>query len=78
MSATTPAHGLLRRLRLALGGWERELDPRGPDLRFYTARSLGELLADFGFEDVSVRGAGGPPLLRRHLLASARRAGLAA
>lgn len=75
--ATTPDHPLLRRVGLALGGWERVLDPRGADLRFYTARSLGELLTDFGFEDVEIRHAGGPPLLRRHLLASGRRAGLA-
>jgi ubiquinone/menaquinone biosynthesis C-methylase UbiE len=75
---TTPDHSLLRRLGLALRGWEHALDPRGADLRFYTARSLADLLADFGFEDVEIRRAGGPPLLRRHLLASARRAGLAA
>jgi ubiquinone/menaquinone biosynthesis C-methylase UbiE len=75
--ATTPAHGRLRRAGLALAGWERHFDPRGADLRFYTARSLRDLLGEFGFEDVAVRGAGGPPLLRRHLFASARRAGLA-
>ncbi len=75
--ATTPAHGRLRRAGLALAGWERHFDPLGADLRFYTRRSLRELLSDFGFEDVAVRGAGGPPLLRRHLFASARRAGLA-
>ena len=68
--ATTPAHGRLRGLGLAFGGWERHFDPRGPDLRFYTARSLRELLRDFGFETVHVRGRG------RHLFASARRAGL--
>jgi SAM-dependent methyltransferase len=76
--ATTPDHGRVRRLGLAVAGWERALDPRGADLRFYTARSLADLLADFGFEDVTIGHAGGPPLLRRHLLASARRAGLAA
>jgi SAM-dependent methyltransferase len=66
---TTPAHGPARRLALAVAGWERHFDPRGPDLRFYTARSLRELLEDFGFEEVRVRGKG------RHLYASARRAG---
>jgi SAM-dependent methyltransferase len=67
---TTPAHGRLRRLGLAVAGWERHFDPRGADLRFYTARSLRDLLGDFGFEEVRLRGRG------RHLLASARRAGL--
>jgi ubiquinone/menaquinone biosynthesis C-methylase UbiE len=76
--ATTPAHGRLRRLGLGIAGWERHFDPRGADLRFYTARSLRELLIEFGFDDVEVRGAGGPPLNRRHLFAAARRAGIAA
>jgi SAM-dependent methyltransferase len=41
-------------------------DPRSDHLRFYTARSLRALLADFGFEDVRVR---------RGLHAVARKAG---
>jgi len=72
LAVTTPAHGRLRRLRLAVTGWERHFDPRGADLRFYTARSLRELLEDFGFEDIEVRTGGG------HLLAAAHRAGIAA
>jgi hypothetical protein len=71
LAATTPGHGPLRRLRLAVAGWERHFDPRGADLRFYTARSLRVLLDDFGF-DVRVRAGGG------HLFAAARRAGIAA
>jgi SAM-dependent methyltransferase len=67
---TTPDHG---RLRLLLGGVERYCDPVGDHLHLYTARSLRELLRDFDFDEISVRGAGGPPLLRRLLLASARR-----
>ena len=71
---TTPFHGAVRTLALALGGFERAFDPRGPQLRFYTARSLRELLEDFGFEVQALHARGGPPLLRRLLLASARRA----
>jgi ubiquinone/menaquinone biosynthesis C-methylase UbiE len=67
---TTPAHGPARRLGLAVAGWERHFDPRGPDLRFYTRRSLRELLDDFGFDAVATRSKG------RHLFASARRAGI--
>ena len=72
---STPAHPLLRRLALALlpGAWERDLDPRGEHLRFYTRRSLEELLAGFRFEGVEVRRLG-PPLLPRALLAAAVRA----
>ncbi|MHB1833968.1 MAG: class I SAM-dependent methyltransferase [Solirubrobacteraceae bacterium] len=67
---TTPSHG---RLRVALGGIERFSEPLGDHLHLYTARSLRELLREFDFGEVRVRTAGGPPLLRRLLLASAVR-----
>ncbi len=68
---TTPAHG---RLRLLLHGIERYSEPQGDHLHLYTARSLHELLAeDFGFRQVRVAAASGPPLLRRTLRASAIR-----
>lgn len=67
---TTPSHG---RLRIAVGGIERFSEPLGDHLHLYTRRSLTELLGEFGFGVVQVRRAGGPPLLRRLLLAQARR-----
>jgi len=67
---TTPSHS---RLRLLLGGIERFSEPLGDHLHLYTKRSLASLLGEFGFGDVVVRAAGGPPLLRRLLLASAVR-----
>jgi 2-polyprenyl-6-hydroxyphenyl methylase/3-demethylubiquinone-9 3-methyltransferase len=67
---TTPSHG---RLRLLLGGIERFSEPLGDHLHLYTRASLGALLGEFGFAEISVRTAGGPPLLRRLLLARARR-----
>ncbi len=67
---TTPSHG---RLRLLIGGMERFSEPLGDHLHLYTARSLRRLLEEFEFGDVRVRTAGGPPLLRRLLLASAVR-----
>jgi SAM-dependent methyltransferase len=67
---TTPSHG---RLRIALGGIERFSEPLGDDLHLYTRRSLRGLLAEFGFGAIEVRQAGGPPLLRRMLLARAVR-----
>jgi SAM-dependent methyltransferase len=63
---TTPAHG---RLRIALGGVERFSAPLGDHLHLYTRSSLGRLLEEFGFGEVSVHSAGGPPLLRRLLVA---------
>lgn len=67
---TTPSHG---RLRLLVDGIERHSDPLGDHLHLYTARSLRTLLDEFDFAEVGIRRAGGPPLLRRLLLASARR-----
>lgn len=66
---STPSHG---RLRLALGGIERFSEPLGDHLHLYSRGSLRGLLEEFGFRSVSVR-AGGPPLLRRILLARAMR-----
>ncbi|MGZ4259572.1 MAG: class I SAM-dependent methyltransferase [Solirubrobacteraceae bacterium] len=67
---TTPSHG---RLRVAVGGIEAFSDPLGDHLHLYTRASLKALLAGFGFDEISVRTAGGPPFLRRLLLARAVR-----
>jgi SAM-dependent methyltransferase len=72
---STPAHGRLSMLRLALSrrSFDEHFDPLGDHLRFYSARTLTRLLEDFGFEDIDVQSAVGPPGSRRLLLASARR-----
>lgn len=70
---TTPNHGRLRRTAMALTRFESHFDPLGQHLRFYTRRSLTDLLEEFGFEHVRTQTAGGPPLLREMLLAEARR-----
>jgi 2-polyprenyl-3-methyl-5-hydroxy-6-metoxy-1,4-benzoquinol methylase len=67
---TTPSHG---RARLAIKGIEAFSEPLGDHLHLYTRRSLATLLNEFGFRDIKVRAAAGPPLLRRTLLASAMR-----
>jgi ubiquinone/menaquinone biosynthesis C-methylase UbiE len=67
---TTPNHS---RLRLALGGVEHFSEPLGDHLHLYTARSLRALLTQFGFAEIGIRSATGPPLLRRLLLARAVR-----
>jgi SAM-dependent methyltransferase len=67
---TTPSHG---RARLALAGIERFSDPLGDHLHLYTRRSLGRLLAEFGFDQLQVRAVAGPPLFRRALLARGQR-----
>ncbi len=63
---TTPNHP---RLGLLLRGLERYSEPLGDHLHLYTKPSLKATLHEFGFDEVSVRTAGGPPLFRRLLLA---------
>ena len=67
---TTPSHG---RLRILIGGVEAFSEPLGDHLHLYTASSLRKLLIEFGLADIEVRAVGGPPLLRRLLLARAVR-----
>jgi SAM-dependent methyltransferase len=69
---STPSHG---RLRVALHGVEHFSEPLGDHLHLYTAGSLRTVLGEFGFEQIRVRAVGGPPLLRRMLLARAVRGG---
>ncbi|HEY2571662.1 MAG TPA: class I SAM-dependent methyltransferase [Solirubrobacteraceae bacterium] len=72
---STPAHGRLTRLGLALSSrrFERHFDPRADHLRFYTPRTLTRLLEDFGFERVQTHEAGGIPGARHALFATAVR-----
>jgi 2-polyprenyl-3-methyl-5-hydroxy-6-metoxy-1,4-benzoquinol methylase len=72
---STPAHGRLTLLRLALSkrAFQERFEPRGEHLRYYSRGTLMGLLEDFGFHDVKVRDAGGAPGARRLLLARAVR-----
>lgn len=72
---STPAHGRLRVLRLALSrrAFESHFDPRADHLRYYTRASLTRLLGELGFQQVAVRAAAGVPGARRLLLARAVR-----
>jgi len=72
---TTPSQGRTAVALLATRprAFDEHFDPRSDHLRFYRASSLRELLDDLGFDQVQVRGVQGPPLLRRRLLATARR-----
>ena len=70
---TTPDHGRLRAILIALTRFEAHFDPLGGHLRFYTGRSLTEVLAAGGFEAPALTRFGGPPLLRTTLVARALR-----
>ncbi len=62
---TTPNHA---RLTILLRGLERYSEPLGDHLHLYTRRSLRETLAEFDFDLISVRSAGGAPLAQSTLL----------
>ena len=70
---TVPDHGRLRRTLIALARHEAHYDPLGQHVRFYTRRSLARALHATGFTDVRIEPLGGPPLLRRALVARALR-----
>jgi ubiquinone/menaquinone biosynthesis C-methylase UbiE len=70
---TVPDHGRLKRTLIALALYDAHYDPLGQHVRFYTRRSLTRALHATGFEDVELAALGGPPLLRRALVARAVR-----
>ncbi len=70
---TTPYHGRVRAVAIALARFEEHFDPLGGHLRFYTRASLARALDAGGFEAVRIGTMGGPPLLRASLVGRARR-----
>jgi SAM-dependent methyltransferase len=70
---TVPDHGRLKRTLIALARHEAHYDPLGQHVRFYTRRSLASTLQATGFTGVRIEPLGGPPLLRRALVARALR-----
>ncbi len=67
---TTQNHG---RLIVLVHGLETFSEPLGDHLHLYTRRSLRGVLDDLAFAQISVRTAGGAPMLRRILVAKASR-----
>jgi SAM-dependent methyltransferase len=70
---TVPDHGRVKRTLIALALYDAHYDPLGQHVRFYTRRSLTRALQATGFEHVDLAPLGGPPLLRRALVARAVR-----
>ncbi len=55
---TTPYHGLIKNVVLALHGFEQHFDPYVSHIRFFTRRSLAGCLERAGFRVESARGIG--------------------
>jgi 2-polyprenyl-3-methyl-5-hydroxy-6-metoxy-1,4-benzoquinol methylase len=75
LALSTPSLDRLRLLGLAIsaGRFAERFDPCADHVRFYSRRTLAQLLGEFGFERIELRGGGGLPWSRRTLLASAVR-----
>ncbi len=69
---STPELGAFGLLSAALSrrAFAARFDPQGDHLRHYDRATLSALMASFGFEQLSVRRAAGPPGARQLLLAS--------
>jgi 2-polyprenyl-3-methyl-5-hydroxy-6-metoxy-1,4-benzoquinol methylase len=64
--STTPYHGYLKNLLIALrGGWEKHLNPLwdGGHIKLWSRATLTALLSEAGFRNFEFRGAGRAPLL---------------
>lgn len=73
---TTPYHGYLKNLALAiLGRWDSHASPLwdGGHIKLWSRKTLGQLLAEAGFENLRFRGAGRAPYLWWSMVMSADR-----
>lgn len=64
LALTTPAYSRWTALRLLVNGFESEFDPLSPHLRFFTGRSVTQLLDAMGFDVNSVKRRSGTLLVR--------------
>lgn len=54
LALTTPYHGRVKNLALALAAFDRHFDVEGDHIRFFTDRALEQLLTDTGFTTLRV------------------------
>ncbi len=62
---TTPYHGVLKNVLLALTKFDSHFDPTGPHIRFFDKRGLNRCLLEAGFLPRSLGGIGRLPWLWR-------------
>lgn len=73
---TTPYHGYLKNLALSLAdGWDRHVHSakEGGHIKFFSERSMADLLMAAGFVDLTFSNAGRMPLLWKSLVVRARK-----
>jgi hypothetical protein len=72
---STPYHGYLKNIALAVSGkFDRHFSVLwdGGHIKFFSRRTLAQMLADEGFEVVTFVGAGRLPLLWKSMIVEAR------
>jgi 2-polyprenyl-6-hydroxyphenyl methylase/3-demethylubiquinone-9 3-methyltransferase len=70
---TTPYHGYLKNLAIALtGGWDKHWDPLwdGGHIKLWSRATLWKLLSEAGFQNMQFRGAGRLPWLWMTMIVS--------
>jgi 2-polyprenyl-3-methyl-5-hydroxy-6-metoxy-1,4-benzoquinol methylase len=73
---STPYHGYLKNLALAIGGkWNEHLDPLwdGGHIKFFSEITFRTLLSEAGFRDIRVVRVGRIPALAKSMIAVARK-----
>jgi 2-polyprenyl-3-methyl-5-hydroxy-6-metoxy-1,4-benzoquinol methylase len=73
---STPYHGWWKNSLISLSGhWDRHHDPLwlGGHIKFWSKRTLSQLLLKAGFCDISFRGAGRVPWLWKDMIMTARK-----
>lgn len=73
LALSTPYHGRLKNLALALVAFDAHFDVRGDHVRFFSDAALRSLLAEEGFEALRVRHLGRAPGLWANSVVWARR-----
>lgn len=75
LAISTPYHGRLKNLALALVAFDRHFDVEGQHIRFFSDRALRALLTDCGFEHLSTTHVGRAPGLWANTTMFARKPG---
>lgn len=55
---TVPYHGLVKNLAIALFKWDHHFDPEYPHIRFFTKKTLSNLVKKAGFEEIEMSTCG--------------------
>jgi len=67
---TVPYHGVLKDVLIALFNWDEHFSPSNPHIRFFTRKTLSQLAASAGFEEIDTKTCGMNKPLRDLLIAT--------